>query len=101
MTGAPLLKIQGLVTEFRTESGTVRAVKGVDLTVEAGKTVALAGESGSRKSLTSLSIMRLIPPAVGSITGGEILFRGRDAPSPIWRPSLNIGCGTFAATKSR
>ncbi|MDE1991683.1 MAG: ABC transporter ATP-binding protein [Rhizobiaceae bacterium] len=78
MTGEPLLQIKGLVTEFRTESGTVRAVKGVDLTVEAGQTVALVGESGSGKSVTSLSVMRLIAPAIGSIAAGEILFRGRD-----------------------
>jgi len=75
---APLLEIRDLVTEFRTESGVVRAVKGVDLTVEAGQTVAVVGESGSGKSVTSLSVMRLIPKAIGGITGGAVLFRGRD-----------------------
>ncbi|WP_193337267.1 ABC transporter ATP-binding protein [Devosia beringensis] len=75
---APLLDIRDLVTEFRTESGVVRAVKGVDLTVEAGQTVAVVGESGSGKSVTSLSVMRLIPKAIGGITGGAVLFRGRD-----------------------
>lgn len=74
----PLLEIRNLVTEFRTESGIVRAVKGVDLTVEPGQTVAVVGESGSGKSVTSLSVMRLIPPAIGGIASGEILFRGRD-----------------------
>jgi peptide/nickel transport system ATP-binding protein len=74
---APLLEIRDLVTEFRTEGGTVRALKGVDLTVEAGQTVALVGESGSGKSVTSLSVMRLIPRAQGSISG-SVLFRGRD-----------------------
>ena len=78
MTDQPLLQIRDLVTEFRTESGTVRALKGVDLTVESGQTVALVGESGSGKSVTSLSVMRLIPAASGSITAGQILFRGRD-----------------------
>ncbi|WP_375449638.1 ABC transporter ATP-binding protein [uncultured Devosia sp.] len=74
----PLLEIRDLVTEFRTESGIVRAVKGVDLVVEAGQTVAVVGESGSGKSVTSLSVMRLIPSAIGGIASGQVLFRGRD-----------------------
>src|SRR5215217_271338 len=73
----PLLDISGLVTEFRTESGVVRAVKGVDLTIGQGETVALVGESGSGKSVTSLSVMRLIAKGVGSIAGGQMLFRTR------------------------
>jgi len=78
VSATPLLEIKGLVTEFRTESGIVRAVKGVDLTVGPGETVAVVGESGSGKSVTSLSVMRLIPAAIGGITAGEVLFRGRD-----------------------
>ena len=74
----PLLEIRNLVTEFSSETGTVRAVKGVDLTVHAGETVAVVGESGSGKSVTSLSVMRLLAKGVGSITDGQILFRGRD-----------------------
>ncbi|PYE82483.1 ABC transporter ATP-binding protein [Pseudoroseicyclus aestuarii] len=77
MTG-PLLDIRDLVTEFRTEAGLLRAVKGVDLTIARGETLALVGESGSGKSVTSLSAMRLIPDRVGRIAGGEILFQGRD-----------------------
>ncbi|MBD8064788.1 ABC transporter ATP-binding protein [Devosia sp. PTR5] len=77
-TTAPLLSIRNLVTEFRTESGIVRAVKGVDLDIESGQTVAVVGESGSGKSVTSLSVMRLLAKGVGSITDGTILFRGRD-----------------------
>ena len=50
----PLLDIRGLVTEFTTEGGRIRAVAGVDLRIEAGQTVALVGESGSGKSVTSL-----------------------------------------------
>ncbi|KKB75849.1 peptide ABC transporter ATP-binding protein [Devosia soli] len=73
----PLLDIRGLVTEFSTETGVVRAVKGVDLTIGQGETVALVGESGSGKSVTSLSVMRLIQKGVGAITGGEMLFRTR------------------------
>jgi len=78
VTSPPLLEVRGLVTEFRTETGTVRAVKGVDLVVGAGETVALVGESGSGKSVTSLSIMRLIPSRSGGIAAGEVLFRGRN-----------------------
>ncbi|TCL62936.1 ABC transporter ATP-binding protein [Rhizobium sp. BK251] len=78
MTDQPLLRVESLVTEFKTENGSVRALKGVDLTVEAGKTLALVGESGSGKSVTSLSIMRLIPAATGSMPAGRILFSGRD-----------------------
>ncbi|MDV3251428.1 ABC transporter ATP-binding protein [Devosia sp. BK] len=75
----PLLDIRGLVTEFSTETGVVRAVKGVDLTIGQGETVALVGESGSGKSVTSLSVMRLIQKGVGAITGGEMLFRTRSS----------------------
>ncbi len=77
MTG-PLLDIRGLVTEFRTEAGILQAVKGVDLSIGPGETLAVVGESGSGKSVTALSTMRLIPEGIGRITGGEILFRGRD-----------------------
>jgi peptide/nickel transport system ATP-binding protein len=72
----PILDLRGLVTEFRTETGIVRAVKGVDLSIGPGETVALVGESGSGKSVTSLSIMRLIPERIGGITAGQVLFRG-------------------------
>lgn len=74
----PLLEIKGLVTEFRTEGEIVRAVKGVDLKVGAGETVALVGESGSGKSVTGLSVMRLIARTRGEITAGQILFHSRN-----------------------
>jgi len=74
----PLLDIRGLVTEFTTEGGRIRAVAGVDLRVDAGQTVALVGESGSGKSVTSLSVMRLIRAPRGRISAGEIRFRCRD-----------------------
>jgi oligopeptide/dipeptide ABC transporter ATP-binding protein len=73
-----LLTVSGLVTEFTTEDGPLRAVKGVDLTVRSGETVALVGESGSGKSVTSLSVMRLLPKKAGRIAQGQILFTGRD-----------------------
>src|SRR5499427_8651061 len=74
----PLLEVRGLHTEFRTGAGVVRAVDGISYTVEAGETVAIVGESGSGKSVEALSILRLIPDPPGRITGGEVLFDGRD-----------------------
>jgi hypothetical protein len=61
--GEPLLDIRGLVTEFLTEAGSIRAVDGVDLRVESGQTVALVGERLGQVMVTSLSVMRLIRAA--------------------------------------
>jgi oligopeptide/dipeptide ABC transporter ATP-binding protein len=74
----PLLDIRDLRTEFRTGRGIVRAVDGISYTVEAGETVAVVGESGSGKSVGAMSILRLIPDPPGRITGGAVLFAGRD-----------------------
>jgi len=74
----PLLEVKELHTEFRTGAGLVRAVDGISYTVEQGETVAVVGESGSGKSVGALSILRLIADPPGRITGGEILFDGRD-----------------------
>ena len=74
----PLLDVRDLHTEFRTGAGVVRAVDGISYTVEPGETVAVVGESGSGKSVGALSILRLIPDPPGRITGGQILFAGRD-----------------------
>jgi peptide/nickel transport system ATP-binding protein len=70
----PLLQINNLVTEFRTEGETIKAVNDVSLTLEKGTTLGIVGESGSGKSVTALSIMQLIPDPPGRITGGEIIF---------------------------
>ena len=74
----PLLQVKDLHTEFRTGAGIVRAVDGISYTVEPGETVAIVGESGSGKSVSALSVLRLISDPPGRITGGEILFAGRD-----------------------
>ena len=74
----PVLSIRNLKTYFRTDDGDALAVDDVSLDVPAGKTVALVGESGCGKSVTSLSIMRLIPNPPGRIAGGSILLAGRD-----------------------
>lgn len=72
-----LIKVEDLKTYFYTDDGTVPAVDGVSFSIEAGKTLGLVGESGCGKSVTSLSIMRLIPPP-GKIVGGKIIFEGID-----------------------
>jgi peptide/nickel transport system ATP-binding protein len=73
-----VLAIDGLVTEFRTEHGTVRAVDGVSFEIPAGSTLGVVGESGCGKSVTALSIMRLIPDPPGRIAGGRIEYKGKD-----------------------
>jgi oligopeptide/dipeptide ABC transporter ATP-binding protein len=76
-TTSPLLEIKNLRTYFKSEDGLVRAVDGVDFHVMPGEVIGLVGESGCGKSVTSLSIMRLISPP-GYVETGEILFGGRD-----------------------
>ncbi len=78
MADAPLLALERLQTYFRTRSGDVHAVDGVDLTIGPGETVGLVGESGSGKSVTARSIVRLVPTPPGRYAGGRILFHGRD-----------------------
>lgn len=73
-----LLSIKNLQTHFFTHEGTVRAVSGVNLTIAKGETLGVVGESGCGKSVTALSIMRLIPDPPGKIVGGEILFEGQN-----------------------
>jgi oligopeptide/dipeptide ABC transporter ATP-binding protein len=73
-----LLDVRGLRTRFTTRRGIVPAVDDVSLDIHEGETLALVGESGCGKSMTALSIMRLVPPPAGRIASGQILFRGRD-----------------------
>src|SRR5688500_14870556 len=78
MTMSVLLDVRDLETRFHTSNGVVKAVDGVSFDVQPGETLALVGESGCGKSVTALSIMRLIPSPPGRITGGQVLFDGRD-----------------------
>src|SRR6266850_6615277 len=73
-----LLEVRNLQTQFVTRSGVVRAVDDVSWDVDEGETVALVGESGCGKSVSALSIMRLVAGPAGRIAGGPILFKGRD-----------------------
>jgi peptide/nickel transport system ATP-binding protein len=74
---APLLEVDGLKTHFFTRDGVVRAVDGVSFSVHAGETLAIVGESGCGKSVTSLSILRLIASPPGRTVAGSIRFEGR------------------------
>ncbi len=76
--GEKVLEVKNLCTSFFTEGGEVRAVDDVSFTAYAGKTLGIVGESGCGKSVTSLSIMRLIPNPPGQIRAGQILYRGQD-----------------------
>ncbi len=73
-----LLKIEDLKTHFSTHDGTVKAVDGVSLQINRGETLGIVGESGCGKSVTALSIMRLIADPPGKIVGGKILFEGQN-----------------------
>ncbi|GAA3505954.1 ABC transporter ATP-binding protein [Streptomyces prasinosporus] len=73
-----LLEVRDLRVEFRTRDGIAKAVNGVGCHVDAGETLAVLGESGSGKSVTAQAVMGILDTPPGRITGGEVLFRGRD-----------------------
>ena len=75
---AKLLEIKNLKTYFFTDDGEARSVDGVSYEVDSGETLGVVGESGCGKSVTALSVMRLIPDPPGKIVGGEILYKGRN-----------------------
>ena len=76
--GGPLLEVKDLRTWFFTRSGTGKAVDGVSFTLNEGESLGFLGESGCGKSITSLSLLRLVPRPAGRIVAGEVLFQGRD-----------------------
>jgi oligopeptide transport system ATP-binding protein len=75
---ATLLEVKDLKTEFHTQDGIVHAVNGVSFSVDEGETLGLVGESGCGKSVSMLSVMRLIPMPPGKIVSGQVMFQGRD-----------------------
>src|SRR4051812_44145289 len=74
----PLLDVRDLHIAFDTERGQIRPVQGVSFSIFPGQTVALVGESGCGKSVTSLSILRLIPTPPGKVLRGQVLLNDRD-----------------------
>ncbi len=77
-SGAPLLEVDNLQTHFFTADGVVKAVDGVSYSVRSGETLGVVGESGCGKSVTALSILRLVASPPGRIVGGEVRFDGRN-----------------------
>jgi peptide/nickel transport system ATP-binding protein/oligopeptide transport system ATP-binding protein len=75
---ADLLEVRNLTTHFHTQDGIVKAVEGVSYSVAPGETIALVGESGCGKSVSALSVLRLIQEPPGKIKSGEIFFNGTD-----------------------
>lgn len=73
-----LLEVKGLKTEFKRDGSSVLAVAGVDFHINKGEVLGLVGESGCGKSVTSLSIMRLLKDTPGRISGGSVSFEGKD-----------------------
>ncbi len=73
-----LLEIKGLKTHFKTDDGWLHAVDGVDLSIEAGETLGVVGESGCGKSVTAKTVMKLIDMPPGKIVAGQVLWQGRD-----------------------
>jgi len=78
MVDKELLTVRSLTVTFKSESGVVNAVNGVNLSVRRGEIAALVGESGSGKTVTALAVMRLLPRATAAIKSGEVWFDGRD-----------------------
>ncbi len=74
----PILSVEDLRTSFFTQDGVTRAVDGVSFTVQPGETLGIVGESGCGKSVTALSVMRLLPQGLGRIVGGAVRFGGQD-----------------------
>ena len=73
-----LIEVKNLQTEFKQEKGTLKAANGVSYYLDPGEIVAFVGESGSGKSVTQYSSLQLIPSPPGKITGGEIIFEGKN-----------------------
>ena len=73
----PLLEVENLQTQFKLEGAIIRAVNGVSFSIDEGKVLGIVGESGCGKSVTALSIMRLIEPA-GEVTNGKVVFHDED-----------------------
>src|SRR3954454_11511208 len=92
----PLLEIKNLQLEFGSHEKPLRAVDGVSLTVDAGETVCLVGESGCGKSVTALSVARLVPSPPARYVGGSIFLNGKDVLRMNQRELRNIRGGVVS-----
>ena len=88
MPEEPLLQVRDLRPYFETESGTAKAVKGVDFDIRKGEVLGLVGESGSGKTVTALSVLRLVPDPPGKIVTGSVHYKGRNLLQLTWDLSL-------------
>ncbi len=75
---ADILSVEGLETQFRTQDGIVHAVNGVSFSLKEGETLGIVGESGCGKSVTMMSMMRLIPSPPGKVVAGRAMYQGKD-----------------------
>lgn len=100
-----ILELRDLHTHFHTPEGTVRAVDGVSYSLKAGETLGVVGESGCGKTVTALSVLRLIPEPPGEIFGDGIFFEGRDLTKlgtrELRKPDCPAGRGNFPKERRR
>ena len=89
-TRPPLLHIENLTTSFHTTDTVVQAVRGINLHVNQAEILAIVGESGCGKSVTALSILRLIPMPPGRFDSGQIKFKNRDLLTPVSYTHLTL-----------
>ncbi len=74
----PMLDIRGLQVRFKTDDGWLHAFDGVDISIERGQTVCVVGESGCGKTVTAMTVLKLLPMPPGKIVAGQVLWQGRD-----------------------
>ena len=78
MSNEPLLSIEELKTYFYTDDGVAKAVDGLSYAIKPGETLGVVGEAGCGKSVTAMSILKLVPTPPGKYVGGKILFKGEN-----------------------
>lgn len=95
-TNTPLLEIENLKVVYKTDLEVVEAINGIDLSINAGKTLGLVGETGAGKTTTALSILRLLPEPTGIVEHGEIKFHEKT-----YLNMMSTSCRPFVETEFR